>query len=456
MREWFDQAKLGVFVVWSPSAVPAFAPKRPIDFATEDDPEWVELWRRLPYAEMYQNTMHVPGSLTERYHAAHYGDLPYDAFVERFRDEMIPGWDPNPVADLAAASGARYVVNYTKYEDGFLPWPSAHPNPHKQGWQSERDVVGELAAAVRARDLRYGIAYSGGMDWTFGGLPMLTRQGQDDAMPQSEEYLSYALAHWRELIDRYEPDVLWNDYGLPEHAEVAPMLRYYRERVPHGVINDRFGGSPSHRHERDPEAPDWDFVTPEYSIEGTPDRKWEACRGLGASFGYNRQEKDADYMPATELIHTLVEIVSRGGNLLIGLAPTGSGDVPWPQAERLLALGWWLRVNGGAIYGTRPWVQQRGVTAEGIEVRYTASQDAVHAIVLGTPDDLGTPDAAVEIDVHLDEGTVVTLEGRSTPLKWTDTGAGTLIELQEPPGEQPAIGFRLSPAHEGGVRPTRV
>ena len=82
------------------------------------------------------------------------------------------GWNPDEWADLFARAGARYVVLVTKHHDGVLLWPSAHRNPHKQGWQSERDIVGELAAAVRDRGMRFGTYYSGGLDWTFGGLPI--------------------------------------------------------------------------------------------------------------------------------------------------------------------------------------------------------------------------------------------------------------------------------------------
>ncbi len=121
---------------------------------------------------MYQNALALPGSPTARYHEQHYGDATYDDFVASFREEMIPACDPRAWADLTSRAGARYVVLTTKLLDGFALWPSKHRNPHKQGWQSERDVVGELAEAVRERGLRFGTYYSGGVDWTFGGLPI--------------------------------------------------------------------------------------------------------------------------------------------------------------------------------------------------------------------------------------------------------------------------------------------
>src|SRR5581483_563808 len=101
-----------------------------------------------------------------RHHHATYGDLPYDAFVAEFLAGHR-GWDPDAWADLFRAAGARYVVLVTKHHDGVLLWPSAHRNPHKRDWQASRDIVGELAAAVRARGMRFGTYYSGGLDWTF-------------------------------------------------------------------------------------------------------------------------------------------------------------------------------------------------------------------------------------------------------------------------------------------------
>ena len=154
---------------------------------------------------------------------------------------------------------------------------------------------------------------------------------------------------------------------------------------------------------------------------------------MGTSFGYNRQECDADYLTATELIHLFVDVVARGGNLLINVGPTATGDIPWAQAQRLLELGRWLKLNHGAIYGTRRWERPHGVTDEGLPIRYTASDDAVHATVLGTP-----TTASVEIDVRLAEGTEVTLEGRRGALPWSASPAGVRVELAEVPDVQPA------------------
>jgi alpha-L-fucosidase len=440
---WFDAAKLGIFVVWSAGAIPAFAPLVPLHEIPEDG-DGTRTLRRLPYAHEYQNTMLLPGSATQRHHQRTYGELPYEAFVERFRDELIPRFDPEPVADLIARSGARYAVHYVRFNDGFLPWPSAHPNPHRANWQSQRDVVGELAAAIRARGVRAGIGYPGGMDWTFTGLPTRNAPDMYAAIPQSPEYVAYADAHWRELIDRYAPDVLWNDYGWPRDGDPAALIRHYLERVPDGVVNNRFFQDRIEVLEPHPVYSD--FVTPEYYDRRDYAGKWETIRALGASFGYNREDSERTYLSAERLVHEFVDVVARGGNLLLGIGLTATGEVPWAQAQRLLALGWWLRVNGEAIYGTRPWTRAAGMTDHAVGVRYTATEQAVHAIVLGTP----STDEVV-VDVRLDEGAEVTLAGRPGALPWVDGATGVRVTLPEPPDEQPAISLRLAPA--SAVRP---
>ena len=172
-------------------------------------------------------------------------------------------------------------------------------------------------------------------------------------------------------------------------TEVEDLFRFYLARVPDGVINNRFDFS-------------WqstgkiytDFVTPEYSSDpdenpaGRPKGlklKWESNRSLGMAYGHNRLEDDNSDTSSRELIHMFVDIVARGGNLLLNVGPMSSGDIPWPQAQRLVELGWWLCTNGNAIYGTHPWERAEDITGEGLEVRYTASKDAVFAILLGAP-----------------------------------------------------------------------
>ncbi len=174
-----------------------------------------------PYAEWYMNSMRIPGSPTSEHHRETFGEqMGYEDFLPIFNEE-IQKWKPEEWGALFAEAGARYVVLTTKHHDGFTLWPSAIANPHRpadrQG--ARRDLVGELTAAVRGHGMRMGLYYSGGIDWSFNDT-LIDRPGirRTTAVPRSDEYARYVDAHWRELIDRYEPDILWNDITYPENA----------------------------------------------------------------------------------------------------------------------------------------------------------------------------------------------------------------------------------------------
>ena len=427
---WFDDAKFGIFVHWTAAAIPAFAPQHV-------GHDWFRSMGTSPYVEWYQNSLAIEGSPVHQFHTEHYGDQPYDVFVERFLDG-IPAVDFDAWAELFARAGAQYVVLVTKHHDGVALWPSAHRNPFKQRWQSERDVVGELATATRTRGMRFGTYYSGGLDWTFGGLPMHDLRGMIAAIPQSPEYLAYADAHWRELIDRYEPCVMWNDIGYPQAADLEGLFAEYFERVPDGVVNNRFDFM-----QQTSGAIHTDFITPEYSTDADPSgRKWESTRGLGSSFGYNRDEPDDSYLSVDELVRMVVDVTARGGNVLLNIGPCGDGTIPLVQANRVLGLGWWLRTNGEAIFGTRPWRVTDATTPDGLDVRFTQRDGSVFAIVLGTP----TTSRVRVPEVALDDGATVRLLGQRDALEWRPLADSIGIEVQLPsrPPTGPAFALALS------------
>ena len=162
---------------------------------------------------------------------------------------------------------------------------------------------------------------------------------------RSPEFVEYSLAHWRELIDRYQPSIMWNDIGYPAAADLGELFSYYYNSVPDGVINDRFTqernplpkeGEPL----MTPRGPHFDYITPEYAtFDEIQDLKWECCRGIGHSFGYSRVEGDEQLLAEDELIHMFVDIVSKNGNLLLNVGPKADGTIPANQAERLRVWG---------------------------------------------------------------------------------------------------------------------
>jgi alpha-L-fucosidase len=118
--------------------------------------------------------------------------------------------------------------------------------------------------------------------------------------------------------------------------------------------------------------PHYDFRTPEFAVmKDIVPGKWETCRGMGLGFGYNREEKDDDYIKPAELIRMLADIVSKNGNLLLNVGPMPDGTIPAVQENILRTMGSWLAKYGTAIYGTRPWVRAEGITTSGIPLRFT-------------------------------------------------------------------------------------
>jgi alpha-L-fucosidase len=328
-----------------------------------------------PYSEWYYNTMRIDGSPTQAYHREHYGaNFDYYDFAPMF-DRESQKWNPDEWAKIFKQAGARYVVLTTKHHDGFTLWPSSTPNPTLPAdrQHATRDIVGDLTTAVRKQGMKMGLYYSGGYDWTFVPGPIVFAADHDRVKPESEAYGQYAFAQIHELIDRYHPAVLWNDIDWPTTGKPLQVEADYYNAVPDGVVDDRFGIAHA------------DFVSPEYRTLGQISaKKWEECRGLGRSFGYNRAEGEAETIAPGDLIALLVDIVSKNGNLLLDVGPEADGTIPPLQMERLKALGDWLKQNGAAIYDTQPWDHAEGKTVEGDDLRYTY-QGHINAIVLGTP-----------------------------------------------------------------------
>lgn len=428
--KWFLDAKFGIFSHWTVGSVPAFAPtgKDPFTLAREEGER--KAFSHTPYAEWYWNSISIPDSPAAEHHARVWGNCDYDVFVRRFLD-AAKGWDPQRWQRMLAASGAKYCVMVTKHHDGVLMWPSDVPNPHRgPSWSSERDLVQECADAARGAGLRFGVYYSGGIDWTFQGLGIDGWGSLYGAIPQDETYHAYADAHWHELIRKYRPDVLWNDIGYPGFgAGAAQLMADFYNGNPDGVVNDRFDflgvmGGTAHA----------DFTTPEYTTKPVDQKRpFEVTRGIGTSFGYTESEGEHTYMPIPDLIRMFVDIVADGGNLLLNYGAMPGGEIPWAQQMRLLAMGQWLEVNGAAIYGSRPFEQSRLETDDGAPVRLTKGADgAVYAMVCGRPDS-----ATVTID-GLPAGDVHQVGHRSTLRR-----SGDRIVLPTRPDDTPVFTLRV-------------
>ena len=429
LPQWYADAKLGIFVHWGLYSVPGWAPLSHPDHDFRN----TDYIKNNPYAEWYLNVLRIDGSPTQAYHKEHYGaNYDYYNFAPVFDQESMK-WKPEQWAGIFHDAGARYVVLTTKHHEGFTLWPSSTPNPTlpKDRQHATRDIVGELTAAVRAKGMRMGLYYSGGYDWTFVPGPIRVPADYQSVKPQSAAYGKYADAQIRELIARYHPAVLWNDIDWPKSGDALGIMADYYNTVPDGVIDDRFGVKHS------------DFTSPEYKkVDEIQTKKWEECRGLGRSFGYNRAEGEAETIAPDELIYLLVDIVSKNGNLLLDVGPEADGTIPPVQMERLRALGTWLHQNGDAIYGTKPWTRATGSSNEGIDVRFTQKNGDLNAILLGKP----KQSEVTLIGVAAKPGTPLHLLGYAQPLKWSADGGNMRVALPADLPGQYAYVLQFKPA----------
>ncbi len=371
---WFEDAKFGIFIHWGVYSVPAWRK--------------VESARYASYAEWYYaRVMDNKENGGYDFHRKNYGeDFEYRDFAPLFRAELF---NPEQWADIFKKSGARYVVLTSKHHDGYCLWPTE--NIHKSGWNSgdtgpHRDLLGELTNAVRNSGLKMGIYYSI-PDWE--SIPKKIDKSEyyirkdfvDKYGLEPEKYRDEILIpQLKELVINYKPSLIFSDAGewlyddeFWKTKEFLSWLYNDPERNQEIVVNDRwFKGMPG-KH--------GDYFSSEYSDADVHSlhKPWEESRGIGGSYGYNRAENAADYSSSKELIIELIDIVSKGGNLLLNVGPTADGRIPVIMQERLLDIGDWLSVNGEAIYGTREYTVS-SVEGDNQTLYFTSKKNVIYCI----------------------------------------------------------------------------
>ena len=325
---WYLDAKFGIFIHWGVYSVPAWGVKG--SYA-----EWY--WYRIKEQ--------IPDNPWRKFHEANYGkDFSYPDFAPLFRAELF---DAGQWADLFARSGAKYIVPTSKHHDGFCLWPSADASrTWGRPWNSaeigpKKDLIGELAAAVRARGLKFGVYYSL-YEW-FNPLWLSDRKRYVD---------EHLFPQFKDVVTRYRPAVIFSDgqWDLPaKDWRSEQLLAWLFNDSPSRAdvaVDDRWGSDTRHRHGT--------YYTTEYAAGMADDsHPWEENRGMGFSYGLNRAENLDDYKSGRELVLILADTVSRGGNLLLDIGPNADGTIPVIMQQRLVEIGGWLKVNGEAVYGTR-------------------------------------------------------------------------------------------------------
>ena len=340
--KWYTDAKFGIFIHWGVYSVPAYAP--------------VNVPHETPYAEWYWHSLTEgkktaaagktagDGAHTWAYHQQVYGaDFPYFDFAPQFRAELF---DPDHWADIFARSGAKYVALTSKHHEGFTLWRNEQANrAYGRPWNAvdtgpKRDVLLALSEAGRSKGLQMGIYYSL-YEW-YNPLWL------NDKPRYVSEHL---FPQFKDVVTHVKPAIIFSDgeWEISSADWRSPeLLSWLYNDSPVAdtvVVDDRWGKDTRHKH--------GGYYTTEYtSGMQMANHPWEESRGMGFSYGYNRRETLKDYHTDRQLLLMLLDIVSRGGNLLLDIGPRADGQIPTVMEERLLQMGDWLRVNGEAVYGT--------------------------------------------------------------------------------------------------------
>ncbi len=387
--EWFQDAKFGIYTHWGP-----------ISLANSHSTR-ASGW--------YARHMYDPKRWEFAYHRRHFGDqktVGYKDIIARF---TAPGFDADEWAELFASAGARFAGPVAIHHENFALWDSKLTEWDSMDVGPKRDITGELAKAIRKRGMKFIATFHHGFTWQYyehayaydagdANYAGLYCRPHKPGTPPSKEFLDLWLAKVNEVVTKYEPDLIWFDFGLgrliPAEYQQRMFAGYYNWAARKGkAVGAAHKHRSIHRH-----TGILDFE------RGREDRLTEYVWLTDTAIGPWYYYKDPKYKTADQIVDVLVDIVSKNGVMLLNVGPDGQGRID-DEARRLLAaIGKWLKVNGEAIYDTRPWLisgegptrqakgggfserQDRAFTNR--DVRFTRSKDgkALYAIVLDWPD----------------------------------------------------------------------
>lgn len=452
--EWFRDAKFGIFIHWGPYSVPGFAN------------EW------------YSRNLYDPRNVAYTYHSNVFGPqsrFGYKDFIPQFTAQKF---DAASWVALFRDAGARYVIPVAEHCDGFAmydsdmtEWSVAHMGPR-------RDTARELMVAARAAGLHFGLSSHRAEHWwwynvgrtyesdvndpRYAGLygpaasPTLPADG-GHAMPNpshlenwsvpSQAFLDDWLARSTEIVDKYKPELIYLDWWT-----AAPAFEPYLQRLAayyynKGKANGQ-GVALTYKGEQFMQGTAL-FDVERGGLDALRLTPWQTDTSVSIhSWGYAQND---EYRSPRSLVSDLIDIVSKNGNLLLNVGPRADGTIPDEARKVLTGIGAWLKVNGEAIYGTRPWqIFGEGPTNistgemkespnrvwTGQDFRFTTKAGALYAIGLQKPEGGAALIRTLYTGSrYLDRPVAgVTLLGGDAPLRWEQTDKGLRVTLPEGAG----------------------
>jgi alpha-L-fucosidase len=448
---WFRDAKFGIFIHWGIYSVPAM------------------------FDEWYPRRMYEQGKIVYEYHRKTYGEnFGYKDFIPQFKAEHF---NPDAWAQLFVEAGAKYIVPVAEHHDGFPMYATPLTRWNAANMGPQRDIIGELGEAFRRAGLTFGVSSHRAEHWWFmnGGrdFPSDVQEAEfadfyGPAMPSPEmgtpawdsrewtprpdaAYLDDWLARCCELVDRFAPKVLYFDWWIHQRVFQPYLQRfaaYYYNHVPDGVINYKLDS--------------FEPGTAVFDVErgfraGISPQPWQTCTSISKnSWGYISQHV---YKEPGEIIHQLVDIVSKNGCLLLNVGPKPDGTIPGEEQEILREIGRWLAVNGEALYGSRPWhIFGEGPTVvpEGQfsdnemaftpqDIRFTVKGDKLYAITLGLPvDSVEIKSLATGAGGGMERVRAVKMIGGELALAWSQNETGLSIQIPQNIASKHACVFEIS------------